>query len=215
MSDKEIKRLQSMTQLEQREHTQAKAAAQLGISVRQVKRLWRAYQEQGVAGLVNKSRGKASHNQLSEEVKRQALDIILECYRDFGPTLATEKLVERHGIKISDESVRQMMMAEGLWKQRRKRKLSVFQMRERRACFGELVQIDGSDYDWFEGRSPRCTLLVFVDDATGKLVELRFVPHESFFGYCEAAREAILSATASQVHFTVINMASFTSTIRN
>jgi len=80
------------------------------------------------------------------------------------------------------------MISEGLWKHRRKRKLRVFQMRERRACFGELVQIDGSDYDWFEGRSPRCTLLVFVDDATGRLVELWFVPHESFFGYCEAAR---------------------------
>jgi transposase len=188
MSDKEIQRLQSMTQLEQRQLTQAKAASQLGISVRQVKRLWRAYQEQGAAGLVNKSRGKASHNQLSEGVKRQVLELILERYRDFGPTLATEKLVEKHGIKISDESVRQMMMAEGLWKHRRKRKLKVFQMRMRRACFGELVQIDGSDYDWFEGRSERCTLLVFVDDASGKLVELRFVPHESFFGYCEAAR---------------------------
>ena len=188
MSDKEIKRVQSMTHIEQRQLTQAMAAVQLGISVRQVKRLWRAYREQGAAGLVNKSRGKASHNQLSEEVKQQALDLILERYRDFGPTLATEKLVELHGIKISDESVRKMMMAEGLWKHRRKRKLSVFQMRERRACFGELVQIDGSDHDWFEGRSPRCTLLVFVDDATGKLLELRFVPHESFFGYCEAAR---------------------------
>ena len=180
--------MQSMTQLEQRQLTQGNAAAQLGISVRQIKRLWRAYQEQGAAGLVNKSRGKASHNQLRDEVKRQALNLILERYRDFGPTLATEKLVEMHGIKISDESVRKMMMAEGLWKHRRKRKLRVFQMRERRACFGELVQIDGSDYDWFEGRSPRCTLLVFVDDATGKLVELQFVPHESFFGYCEAAR---------------------------
>jgi hypothetical protein len=116
------------------------------------------------------------------------MDLIIERYRDFGPTLATEKLNEVHGIPISDESVRKIMIAEGIWKHRRKRKPSVFQMRERRACFGELVQIDGSDYDWFEGRSPRCTLLVFVDDATGKLVELWFVPHESFFGYCEASR---------------------------
>jgi hypothetical protein len=126
--------------------------------------LWRAYQEQGAAGLVNKSRGKPSHNQLSEEVRRQTLDLILERYRDFGPTLATEKLVELHGIEISDESVRKMMITEGLWKHSWKRKLRVFQMRERRACFGELVQIDGSDYDGFEGRNLRCTLLVFVDD---------------------------------------------------
>jgi transposase len=188
MSEKEIKRSQIMNQLEKKQLTQRMAAEQMGLSVRQVKRLWRAYREQGAKGLLNKSRGKPSHNQLSEEVKKKVLDLILERYRDFGPTLATEKLIELHGIKISDETVRQIMIAEGLWKHRRKRKLKVFQMRERRACFGELIQIDGSDYDWFEGRSPRCTLLVYVDDATGKLVELWFVPHESFFGYCEASR---------------------------
>lgn len=180
--------MQIMNQVEKKQLTQRMAAEQLGLSTRQVKRVWRAYQEQGAEGLLNKSRGKPSHNQLREEVKQQVLDILLERYRDFGPTLATEKLIELHGIKISDESVRKIMIAEGLWKQRRKRKLQIFQMRERRACFGEMTQIDGSDYDWFEGRSPRCTLLVFVDDATGKLVELWFVPHESFFGYCEAAR---------------------------
>ena len=188
MSDKEITRLQVMTQLGEKRITQRIAAGQLGISTRQVKRLWRKYQEQGADGLINKSRGKPSHNRLTVEVKQRVLDLILDRYRDFGPTLACEKLREVHGLQISDESVRKIMLAEGLWKHRRKRKPRVFQMRERRACFGELVQIDGSDHDWFEGRSPRCTLLVFVDDATGKLVELWFVPHESFFGYCEAAR---------------------------
>jgi transposase len=188
MSDKEITRMQVMTQLEKKQLTQRMAAEQLKISVRQVKRIWRRYQEKGAEGLVNKSRGKPGHNKLREEIKKKAMELIVERYRDFGPTLATEKLVEKHGLKISDESVRKMMIAEGLWKHRRKRKIQVFQMRERRACFGELVQIDGSDYDWFEGRSPRCTLLVYVDDATGKLVELWFVAHESFFGYCEASR---------------------------
>lgn len=177
-----------MSQLEKKQLTQRMAAEQLMISVRQVKRLWQSYQKQRAEGLINKSRGKASHNQLKAETRQQVLDLILERYRDFGPTLATEKLMEIHGIRISDESVRKIMIAEGLWKYRRKHKLKVFQMRERRACFGELIQIDGSDYHWFEGRGPRCTLLVFVDDATGKLVELWFVPHESFFGYCEASR---------------------------
>jgi transposase len=188
MSDKEIKRLEVMAQIGKKQLSQRKAAEQLGLSVRQIKRLWRAYKEHGAAGLVNKSRGKPSHNRLEEAVKQRALDLIVERYRDFGPTLATEKLVEVHGLQISDESIRQLMIAEEMWKPRRKRKLQVFQMRVRRACFGELVQIDGSDYDWFEGRNPRCTLLVFVDDATGKLGELWFVGHESFFGYCEAAR---------------------------
>ena len=189
MSDKEIKRLEIMTQLSKKQMTQNEAARQLGLSSRQVKRLWRAYSSQGAAGLIHKSRGKPSHNQLNEEVKQQAVDLLLEQYKDFGPTLAAEKLWEVHGIRISDEKVRRIMMAEGLWKKRRKRKLQVFQMRERRAMFGELVQIDGSDYDWFEGRSPRCTLLVFVDDATGKLVELLFVQDESFNAYCEAAQQ--------------------------
>lgn len=188
MSEKEIKKAEIMSQLAEKQITQRMAAEHLGMSIRQVKRLWREYQKMGAEGLINKSRGKPSHNQLDAELKKEVVNLILERYRDFGPTLATEKLEELHGIKISDESVRKIMISEGLWKHRRKRKLRVFQMRERRACFGELVQIDGSDYDWFEGRSPRCTLLVFVDDATGRLVELWFVPHESFFGYCEAAR---------------------------
>lgn len=188
MSEKEIKKTEMMSQLAEKQITQRIAAEHLGISVRQVKRLWNKYQKQGTEGLINKSRGKPSHHQLDDEVKKRVVDLILERYRDFGPTLATEKLLEVHGIKISDESVRKIMIAEGLWKNRRKRKIRVFQMRERRACFGELVQIDGSDYHWFEERGPRCTLLVFVDDATGKLVELWFVPHESFFGYCEASR---------------------------
>jgi len=80
------------------------------------------------------------------------------------------------------------MIAERLWIQRGKHKYRVFQMRERRACFGALVQIDGSDYNWFKGRSSRCNLLVFINDATGKLVQMRFVPHETFFGFCDAAR---------------------------
>lgn len=188
MSEKEIYRLQIMTQLAEKRITQKRAGELLGVSIRQVKRVWRRFKQEGTEGLINKSRGRPSHNRLAEEVKQEALDLIIERYRDFGPTLAREKLVEVHGLRVSDETVRKLMIAEGLWKQRRKRKLRIFQMRERRACFGELIQIDGSDYDWFEGRSPRCTLLVFVDDATGKLVEMRFVPHETFFGYCEAAR---------------------------
>jgi hypothetical protein len=97
--------------------------------------------------------------------------------------------VEVEGLKISDESVRKMMMAEGLWKAKPARKPEVHQMRERRACWGELEQMDGTDHDWFEGRAERCTLLVMIDDATGKLGALSFVPEESFFGYCGLLRQ--------------------------
>lgn len=160
----------------------------LAISIRQVKRLFRAYKAQGPAGLVSRHRGKPSNNQLDPKVVQQAIDLIYERYQDFGPTLAHEKLSEVHGLKLSDESVRRLMITEGLWKPKRAKRPATHQMRERRACFGELVQIDGSDHDWFEGRAPRCTLLVYIDDATGQLGELWFVPEETFFGYCEASR---------------------------
>jgi len=177
-----------MQRLKDKRLRQKEAARMLGISTRQVKRLWQAYRKRGAKGLVSQRRGKPSNNRLEAGVKQQALDMIKEKYEDFGPTLAHEKLTEVHKLQISRESVRRMMIEEGLWKPKRAKKPPVHQMRERRACFGELVQIDGSDHDWFEGRGPRCSLLVLIDDATGQLMELWFVAHESFFGYCEAVR---------------------------
>jgi hypothetical protein len=125
---------------------------------------------------------------LDEATRVQALDLLGSKYRGFGPTLACEKLVEVEGLKISKESVRKMMLVAGLWKVRRVRKIVTHQMRERRPCLGELVQIDGSPHDWFEGRALGCVLLVFIDDATGKLLQLLFVESESFFSYCAAAQ---------------------------
>lgn len=192
MSEKELTRLEVMQRLKEKRLSQAEASGMLGISVRQVKRLYAAYRKSGAKGLVSQRRGKPGNHRLDEMVKQQARDLIYAHYTDFGPTLAHEKLVEKHGLKISDESVRQLMILEGLWKPKRAKAVKIHQMRERRACFGELVQIDGSDHDWFEGRGPRCTLLVFIDDATGKLGELWFVPHESFFGYAEATRHYLM-----------------------
>jgi transposase len=188
MSKKELTRLEVMQRLKDKRLTQKEAAQVLGISLRQVKRLWQAYRKRGAKGLVSRRRGRASNNRLDAGVMQQALDLIQEKYRDFGPTLAHEKLTEVHGLQLSRESVRQLMIAEGLWKPKRAKKPPVHQMRERRACFGELVQMDGSDHAWFEERGPKCTLLVYIDDATGKLLELQFVPQETFFAYCEASR---------------------------
>ena len=145
----------------------------------------------GAERLISKRRGRASNNRLAPEVVIQARDLIYKCYTDFGPTLAHEKLTEIHGLKISRESVRGLMIAEGLWKPKKLKRPPVHQMRERRACFGELVQIDGSPHAWFEERGPKCTLLVFIDDATGQLGELLFVELETFFGYCEAVRHYV------------------------
>jgi len=188
MSTKEISRLEVMQKLAEKRMSQEEGSKLLGVSVRQVKRLLRAYREQGAKGLVSKRRGRASNNRLSKETRQKVLDLLKSKYKGFGPTLAQEKLVELEGLKISDERVRQLMIEEGLWKAKKARKLELHQMRERRACFGELVQIDGSPHDWFEGRAPACSLLVMIDDATGKLGELRFVESESFFSYCQATK---------------------------
>ncbi len=188
MSNQEITRLEVMQRLGDKRLKQFEAARMLGISVRQVKRLFRAFKAYGAVGLVSRRRGRPSNNRLDPGTMQKAIDLIYAHYQDFGPTLAHEKLTEVHGLKLSDESVRRLMITERLWKPKCAKKPPVYQMRERRACFGELVQIDGSDHDWFEGRGPRCTLLVYIDDATGQLGELWFVPEETFFGYCEASR---------------------------
>jgi transposase len=184
MSKEELNRLEVMKRLQEKQMNQRTAAEILGISVRQVKRLLRAYRRNGAGGLVSKQRGRPSHHQLAAGTVRAALDLLKGRYADFGPTLAHEKLVEQHGIELSLGSVRKIMIEEDIWKARKARRLAVHPMRERRACFGELVQMDGADHDWFEGRSERCTLLVMIDDATGKLGALSFVPEETFFGYC-------------------------------
>jgi transposase len=187
MSNRELNKLEIMQRLESKRLKQKEAAKILGKSTRQIKRMYKAYRENGVKGLVSKRRGRKSNHRMKEEVVQKVIDLIKSKYPDFGPTLAHEKLVEKEGLKLSVESVRKLMIGEGIWKARRVRKIVTHQMRQRRACFGELVQIDGSPHDWFEGRAERCTLLVFIDDATGKLLQLLFVKSESFFSYCEAA----------------------------
>jgi transposase len=189
MSKEEMSRLEVMERLVEKRMGQRLAAEVIGVSVRQVKRLLRAYRREGAAGLVSQQRGKPSHHQLDGETERRVIDLLKGRYADFGPTLAHEKIVELEGMEISLGSVRKIMIEEGIWKAKRVRKEEVHPMRERRACYGELEQMDGTDHDWFEGRSERCTLLVMIDDATGQLGALSFVPEESFFGYCELLRQ--------------------------
>jgi transposase len=188
MSDKEVTRLKVMQRLEEKRIKQSEAAKMLKISERHVRRILRSYRQSGAAGLVSKRRGKPSNNQLKEEVKQQALDLIYSHYHDFGPTLAHEKLTEKDGLKLSVETVRRLMIAEGIWKAKKAKKLVVHQMRERRACLGELVQLDGSPHKWFEERGEACNLLVFIDDATSRLMELYFTPGETTFSYFAATR---------------------------
>jgi hypothetical protein len=166
-----------------------------------------AYRIEGPAGLISKRRGGRSNRRKPEALRRAVLTIIRQWYWDFGPTLAAEKLREDHGIVLGRETLRQWMIAAGLWLERKQRK-RIHQPRPRRECVGELVQVDGSEHWWFEDRGPQCTLLVFVDDATSQLMHLQFVESEStpvqargrLFAYFHAAR-AYLEAWGKPVAF--------------
>lgn len=191
MSNKEIARLEVIQKLLNKEYTQIKAAEYLGISVRQVQRILNLYRTQGVQGLISKKRGMIGNNRISNTVKEYALNIIKTKYGDFGPTLVTEKLCEKHNIRISVETVRMLMVKANIWLPRSQRKKRSYQPRYRRERFGELIQIDGSNHDWFEDRGGKCTLLVFVDDATSKLTNLYFAPSESLHTYFIATKQHI------------------------
>ena len=141
------------------------------------------YHNQGAQGLVSQRRGKPSNRAFSNEFKHNVAEIISSKYNDFGPTLATEMLYDRDKIFISRETTRQWMIQAEIWAPKIKKRKKAHPPRERREHYGSLIQIDGSPHDWFEGRSPKCCLIVFVDDATSRIQLLRFFPAETTFAY--------------------------------
>ena len=189
MSVEEADRVVVIRDVVEKRLRQREAAERLGIGVRQVKRLIRRYRERGTVGLASGHRGRRPNNAIDDVVRRQVLERLRERYADFGPTFAREKLVELHGHRLSVETLRAWMIADGLWRAKARRTVRVHQSRPRRECVGDLVQIDGSPHDWFEGRAPACTLIVFVDDATTRLLATRFSATETTEAYMETARE--------------------------
>jgi transposase len=193
MSGAERERVDVLRRVLRGELRQVRAAELLGVGVRQAKRLVRGYRCDGEASVVSRRRGRPSNNRL-DEAKLAAIEAaLLARYADFGATLASEKLGEIEGVLVSKETVRQIQIRLGLWRPRRRRAKKIFQVRERRPRFGELIQIDGSPHDWFEGRGPRCTLIVFIDDATGRLTRLQFAPAETTKAYLQALEAHILT----------------------
>lgn len=188
MSMQELDRLRTVQAVIEGRLKAVAAAQRLEVTDRQIRRLLERYRLHGPAGLVSRRYGRPSNNRLPALREAAALAIIRENYADFGPTLACEKLREIHGLSLAKETVRKLMMAAGLWIPRKQRAPKVHQPRNRRACLGELIQIDGSDHRWFEDRAPACTALVYVDDATSRIMEMRFVASESTFSYFEATR---------------------------
>jgi transposase len=200
VSEMELSRLDTLQRIIERRLTCTAAAQLLGLSRRQVHRLVTAYRAQGPAALVSKRRGQPSNRRYPTELRHKALGLVREHYHDFGPTFAAEKLAEHHDLRVSHETLRQWMIQDGLWLTRPERKKRIHQPRPRRGCYGELIQIDGCEHHWFEARGPKCTLLVFVDDATGKLMHLAFAASESTFDYFRATR-AYLEAHGKPLAF--------------
>jgi hypothetical protein len=192
MSQKEVERISILDKAVNNLIKTTEGAKIIGVSDRHFRRLKNLFRISGVNMIAHKSRGKRSHNAISQQLKKVAMNIVREKYHDFGPTLAQEKLLENHEIKMSVETVRQEMIKEGIWTAKVKKRANIHQMRERRTQEGELVQIDGSPHRWFEHRASECDLLVFIDDATGKLLWLEFAESESTESYFKAVKNYLL-----------------------
>jgi len=176
MSRRETKRLHVIHQALDKRITQKTAAELVGLSSRQLRRMVKRIREEGDDGISHRSRGKASNRRLPQNLKNKALKLFREKYSDFGPTFACEKLFDVHEIKLSDETLRLWLNQKNISYERRKGRKHR-QWRERKHHFGEMVQMDGSHHDWFEGRGPECVIMGYIDDATGTVYG-RFYDYE-------------------------------------
>ena len=175
MSQEELKRLHVIRKAQDKSITQAEAADIIGIGLRQAQRIARTVRIEGDKGIIHKSRGKISNRALPGRTKDRALKLYKEKYPDFGPTLASEKLFEIDKIRLNDETLRLWLVEAGI-PYRKRKKRPHRQWRQRKACFGEMIQVDGSHHDWFEARGPECVLMGYIDDATGR-------PFGRFYSY--------------------------------
>ena len=190
MNRKEREQLIIFRKLKNKEISQVEAALQLKISTRWIRKKYKRYEELGDIGIIHKNRGTISKRQWNEKDKKIAIELLQSDWKDFGPSFAAEKLEELKQIKVSKETVRKSMIKAGIW-QSKTRKLKHRKRRERRDRKGEMIQLDGSYHDWFEGRNLWCTLLVFIDDATSEILWLEFATRESYDGVMKATKNYI------------------------
>jgi len=167
MSRKELQRFHIIKKVLEEVITQKEASQILSLSDRQVRRIVQRIRSEGERGVIHRARGKPSNRKTAQAIREKIVSLYRKHYRDFGPTLASEKLLERNHIRIHDETLRLMLIQSGDWETTRKKKKH-HSWRERRSHIGEMVQMDGSHHPWFEDRGPRCVLMGYVDDATGR-----------------------------------------------
>ena len=189
MSGKEAPRPGILKALCDERITNGEAAIALHLTVRQVQRLKGRYRESGAAGLVHRGRGQPSPQRLADPVREQITTLMTTAYAGFNDAHLTEKLREQHGLAVSRPTVRRIRRALGRPATRRRRARPHRQRRLREAAAGSLVQIDGSPFDWLEGRGPAMTLLGAIDDATGAVLALHFRPTEDLHGYFTLFRQ--------------------------
>jgi hypothetical protein len=192
MSNREIDRLKVIHSIMKKQLTWEQAAGQLGLSKRHVGRLLVRVNTEGNKGIIHRLRGKPSNNQMMPGIIDASIKLVKTRYADFGPSFANEKLLKIHGIDISTSSLRAAMIKADVWHSR-KQAAKHRQWRERRPCVGELVQVDGSDHDWFEGRGPRCALVIFIDDATSRILYAEFVTVEDTFNLMATTKQYLLN----------------------
>jgi hypothetical protein len=185
----EWKRLHVIQKVLERVIKQVEAAEILSLSSRQIRRIIKRIRIEGDKGIIHKSRGRPSNRRIPGKIRDKVIQLYRKQYQDFGPTLASEKLLQRDGIRVNDETLRMWLIEAGDWKKTRKRRAHR-QWRERKHHYGEMVQIDGSHHDWFEGRGPRCVLMGYIDDATGKVFG-RFYDYEGTIPAMDSFRRYI------------------------
>lgn len=191
MSEREVDRYAVIQQVIGKKVRQADAASRLRLSIRQVKRLSHQVRQHGAAGLISKRRGKPSNRRIDAEQREHYVALVRQHYADFGPELAREYLQRKHDFPHSTETLRGWMTQAGLWQPQTRKATRIHSPRERRACRGELVQIDGSHHDWFEGRAAKCCLIAFIDDATGQVLGARFSPTETTQAYFDVLQYCV------------------------
>jgi len=184
MSQQELKRLHIIHKILDKRVKQIEAVDLLGLCERQVRRIVKRVKQEGETGIIHKSRGNRSHNKIPEKTKQKAINLYKDKYKGFGPLLFSEKLFSIDKIRISDETLRKWLIESKEWKRTRKYKHHC-QWRERKRYYGEMIQVDGSHHDWFEGRSPKCVLMGYIDDATSHIYA-RFYEYEGIFPFMDS-----------------------------
>jgi hypothetical protein len=184
MSTKEARRFGIMQQVDKKVLTLREASDELGLSLRQIKRVRKRYRLEGPEGLISRHVGKMSPNRINPKIQSEVMGILRsEEYEGFGPTFARDKIEERQGLCLSSETIRKWMLKEGLWISKKKKQGKAYPRRQRRGRFGDLLQGDASRHAWFEDRGPECTMVVLVDDATSKITAGKFVLAETTESY--------------------------------